>query len=148
HAQGGSTAPSPLLPSKQQQDALRQTVNAAFREELAKSKYFKLVDEPGADVLTVRGDLVDVVSYLTPNASPTDSITVPVAGEAILVIELYDSSSNAIMVRASSPVTAKREADGETADQVVHATATAWARTFRERLDNAASIPVAPSQHL
>ncbi|HVN86762.1 MAG TPA: hypothetical protein VMW17_18170, partial [Candidatus Binatia bacterium] len=109
------------------------------------SKYFKLVDEPGPDVLTVRGDLVDVVSYVTPNTNPTDAVTVPVAGEAILVIELYDSISNSIMVRASDRVAAKREAEGETADQVVHATATTWARIFRERLDEAASIPMEPA---
>jgi hypothetical protein len=146
-AQSDPNAAKPLPPSKRQQEALQQTVNAAFREELAKSKYFKLVDEAGPDVLTVRGDLVDVVSYVATNSSPTDALTVPVAGEAILVIELYDSSSNAIMVRASDRVAAKREADNETADQVVRATATAWARTFRERLDEAASIPVmaAPS---
>jgi len=143
--QNDANAPKPLAPSKPQQEALQTTVNAAFREELAKSKYFKLVDEPGPDVLTVRGDLVDVVSYVTPNTNPTDAVTVPVAGEAILVIELYDSISNSIMVRASDRVAAKREAEGETADQVVHATATTWARIFRERLDEAASIPMEPA---
>jgi len=49
------------------------------------------------------------------------------------------------MVRASDRVAAKREAEGETADQVVHATATTWARIFRERLDEAAGIPMEPA---
>jgi hypothetical protein len=140
--QNDPNAPQRLPPTSTQQETLKRIVNAAFREELAKSKYFKLVDEPGDDVLTVRGDLVDVVPYANVN-DPT-ALTVPVAGEAILVIQLYDSTSNAIMVRASDHVAAKREVDSETADETVRATATTWARIFRERLDDAASIPVAP----
>jgi len=141
-AETDPNAPKALTPTKRQQESLEQTVNAAFREELAKSKYFQLVDESGADVLTVRGDLLDVVSYVPANAGgENEALTLPVAGEAILVLELYDSRSNAIMVRASERITAKRVAETETADDAVRATARAWAATLRERLDAAASIP-------
>src|SRR5262249_21793680 len=130
-------APKPLPPTGRQQESLRQTVDTAFREELAKSKYFKVVDEPGPDVLAVKGNLLDVVTFNTKGE--TEPLTVPVAGEAILVLELYDSLSNAIMVRASDRVAAKRDAETETEEQAVRATATAWAATFRDRLDAAAS---------
>ena len=76
--------------------------------------------------LTVRSDLVDVVSYVTANGSGGgEASTVPAAGEAILVIELCASSSNAIMVRASDHVAAQRDAAAEAVDDAVRATATA-----------------------
>ena len=59
----------------------------------------------------VRGDLLDVVSYVPENASgKDDQLTVPNVGTAILVLELHDSVSNAIMVRASDHVVAKHDA--------------------------------------
>ena len=134
---------SPL--TKRQKDSLDEILTAAFKEELSKSKYFKLTDEPGLDVLTIRGDLVDVVSFVPANASgKNDPLTVPEVGEANLVLELFDSSSNAIMVRASEHVVAKHEADTKTAADAVKATAMQWATILRERLDAAASIPLNP----
>ena len=113
-----------------------------FREELAKSRSFTLTNATGPDVLTVRGDLLDVVSYVPENAAgKDDQLTVPNVGAAILVLELHDSVSSAIMVRASDHVVAKHDADMATADEAVRATVQAWARLLRERLDAAASIP-------
>jgi len=134
---------SPL--TKRQKESLNEIVTAAFKEELAKSKYFKLTDEPGLDVLTIRGNLVDVVSFVPANASgKNDPLTVPEVGEANLVLELYDSSSDAIMVRATEHVVAKHEPDTKTAADAVKATALQWATILRERLDAAASIPLNP----
>jgi len=132
---------SPL--TKRQKDSLLEILNTAFRDELKKSQYFKLTDEPDLDVLTLRGSLVDVVSFVPPNASgKNDPLTVPAVGEATLVLELYDSTSDAIMVRASEHVVSKHEADTKTAAEAVQATAKAWATILRERLDAAASIPL------
>jgi hypothetical protein len=132
---------SPL--TKRQKDSLLEILNTAFRDELKQSKYFKLTDEPDLDVLTLRAGLVDVVSFVPANASgKNDPLTVPAVGEATLVLELYDSSSDAIMVRASEHVVAKHEADTKTAAEAVQATAKAWAAILRERLDAAASIPL------
>ena len=50
---------SPL--TKRQKESLLEILNTAFRDELKKSQYFKLTDEPDLDVLTLRGSLVDVV---------------------------------------------------------------------------------------
>jgi len=132
---------SPL--TKRQKESLLEILNTAFRDELKKSQYFKLTDEPDLDVLTLRGSLVDVVSFVPPNASgKNDPLTVPAVGEATLVLELYDSTSDAIMVRASEHVVSKHEADTKTAAEAVQATAKAWATILRERLDAAASIPL------
>ncbi len=134
--------PKPAPVTTRQKESLQGIVDAAFREELAKSRFFTLTNAPGSDVLTVRGDLLDVVSYVPENAAgKDDQLTVPNVGEAILVLELHDSTSNAIMVRASDHVVAKHDADMATADEAVRATVQAWARLLRERLDAAASIP-------
>ncbi|HET6471567.1 MAG TPA: DUF3313 family protein [Pseudomonadales bacterium] len=131
--------------TKRQKDSLNEIVTAAFKEELAKSQHFTLTDEPGLDVLTIRGDLVDVVSFVPANANgKNDPLTVPEVGEANLVLELYDSSSDAIMVRATEHVVAKHEPDTKTAAEAVKATALQWATILRERLDAAASIPLNP----
>ena len=133
--------------TKRQKDSLNEIVTAAFKEELAKSQHFKLTDEPGLDVLTIRGDLVDVVSFIPPAQNGKgDLLSIPDIGEANLVMELYDSSSDAIMVRASEHVAAKHTAGAPptTAADAVKATAMQWATILRERLDAAASIPLNP----
>ena len=130
---------SPLTP--RQMESLQDIFDTAFREELAKSRYFTLTTQPGSDVLKVRGNLRDIVSYVPANASGKDDpLTVPEVGEAILVLELFDSVTPVIMVRASDHVVAKHDDDTMTAEQAVRASAQAWAKTFRERLDAAASL--------
>ena len=141
-AQTDATGPKPAPVTTRQKESLQDIVDAAFREELAKSRSFTLTNAPGPDVLTVRGDLLDVVSYVPENAAgKDDQLTVPNVGAAILVLELHDSVTSAIMVRASDHVVAKHDADMATADEAVRATVQAWARLLRERLDAAASIP-------
>ncbi len=64
-AQTHANAPtaSPLTP--RQMESLRDIVDTTFREELAKSRYFTLTTVPGPDVLTVQGNLVNIVSLPT-----------------------------------------------------------------------------------
>jgi hypothetical protein len=136
-----STATATVITARQK-ELLQEIVDTAFREELAKSRYFALANAPGPDVMMVRGDLLDVASYVPENASAEqDQLTVPAVGEAILVLELHDSISTAIMVRASNRVAAKSKPDGLTADQTVRAAAQSWAKVLRENLDAAATIP-------
>jgi hypothetical protein len=133
--------------TKRQKESLNEIVTAAFKEELSKSKHFKLTDEPGLDVLTVHGNLVDVVSFIPPAQNAKgDLLTIPDIGEANLVLELFDSTSDAIMVRASEHVAAKHDAGAAptTAAEAVKATAVQWAAILRERLDAAADIPLNP----
>ncbi len=143
----GAAATDPNAPpasplTTRQMESLQDIFDTAFREELAKSRYFALTTQPGSDVLKVRGNLRDVVSYVPTNASGKDDpLTVPKVGEAILVLELFDSVTPVIMVRASDHVVAKHDDDTMTAEQAVRASALAWAKIFRERLDAAASIP-------
>ena len=131
--------------NQRQKDSLAEIVDKAFQTELAKSKFFKLTTEPGPDVLIIRGDLLDVVSFVPPSASGrNDLLAVADIGEATLSMELYDSESDSIMVRALERVAAKHDesAPPTTAADAVQRTATQWASILRERLDAAASIPI------
>jgi hypothetical protein len=131
--------------NQRQKDSLAEIVDKAFQTELAKSKFFKLTTEAGPDVLIIRGDLLDVVSFVPPSASGrNDLLAVADIGEATLSMELYDSESDSIMVRALERVAAKHDesAPPTTAADAVQRTATQWASILRERLDAAASIPI------
>jgi hypothetical protein len=140
---GDDSASFPL--NQRQKDSLFEIVNKAFQSELAKSTKFKLTTEPGPDVLIIRGDLLDVVSFVPPAESGKgELLSVADIGEATLNMELYDSISDAIVVRALERVTAKHDAGAPptTAADAVQRTATQWATILRERLDAAASIPM------
>ena len=84
-------------------------ISGAFREEMARSAMFEVVGEPGYDVLLVRGMLLDVVSRVPPDlAGGRRTVFLDRAGEATLVLEVRDSMSGAIFIRA-----ADRRAIGE-----------------------------------
>ena len=126
--QTDAAGPKPAPVTTRQKESLQGIVDAAFREELAKSRSFTLTNATGPDVLTVRGDLLDVVSYVPENAAgKDDQLTVPNVGEAILVLELHDS----IIERDHGPRERSRgsehDADMATADEAVRATVQAWA---------------------
>jgi hypothetical protein len=68
-AQSDATGLKPTPVTTRQKESLQGIVDAAFREELTKSQSFTLTNAPGPHVLMVRGDLLDVVSYVPENAS-------------------------------------------------------------------------------
>ena len=76
-------------------------VSEVFREELQMMERFKIVDEPGPDVLTVQGALLDVVSYVPPDPIGGRSyVFLRSIGEATLVLELRDSETGTILARS------------------------------------------------
>ena len=123
-----------------QKDRIREVFAAAFREELEKLENLEIVDEPGPDVLLVRGALLDVVSRVPPEPIGRVDIYLDSIGQATLVIELIDSQSETVLVRAvdvraaeqqgiafaSSPVTNRAE---------VRRLARSWAQLLRRRLE-------------
>ena len=50
-------------------ERFRKVFAEKFREELAKTTRFAVVSEPGPDVLLIKGGLIDVVSYVPPDAA-------------------------------------------------------------------------------
>lgn len=79
---------------------LEEKMKEAFLEEMAKSEQFELVTEAGPDVLVVIGGLTDVTSFVPPDPIGNGDIYLSRVGEATLVLELRDSMTGAILVRA------------------------------------------------
>ena len=107
---------------------------------------FELTEETGPDVLLVWGGLLDVVSFVPPAASGRGDIFLQRIGEATLVVELRDSSSNATLARVLDRRAAERTSGAMMASHTVTNTAEVrrlarrWARLLRQRLDEAPTL--------
>ena len=121
---------------------LEQTVTAIFADELAKSEYFTEVDEPGPDVLIIRGALHDIVSQVPPDIMGRGEIYLDSVGEATLVIEAVDSLSGEVLYRAVERRAAQRpgremvQSNAVTTWAEVRRLARRWAVRLREGMDS------------
>ncbi|MDH3645136.1 MAG: DUF3313 domain-containing protein [Gammaproteobacteria bacterium] len=123
-----------------QKQQLRQALAEAFLDELGKSDRLELVNEPGPDVLIVKGALLDVVSKVPPEPIGRGGVYLDSIGEATLLIELIDSESNAVLVRALDRRAAEQqgimmESSSVTNWAEVKRLARSWARLLRGRLE-------------
>lgn len=113
----------------------------AFREEVGKSEHFTIVNEAGPGVLSIRGALLDVVSYTPPEPIGRNEIYLSSFGEATLVLEIRDSVSEAIIARAVDRRAADDATGSMSASNRVNTTmevkrmVRSWARVLRDRLD-------------
>jgi hypothetical protein len=120
--------------------AFEEEISAAFREELARSDVFEIVEEEGPDVLLIRGGLHDVVSRVPPEVTGRGRIFIDSVGEATLVLEIRNSQSNAIYARALDRRAAGNTAYMQESNQVtnrseVRRLGRAWGRLLRDGLD-------------
>ena len=123
-----------------QKARLEEIVREKFLEELARSERFTIVNEPGPDVLLIRGGLLDVVSYVPPDTVGRSEIFLSSVGEATLVLEIRDSVSEAIIARAIDRRAAEDMSGFNRSNRVTNSAevrrlAGHWARKLRERLD-------------
>jgi len=144
---GGTTSAATLRNSQtefpldeESQQLLIKEIREAFVEELGKSDTFELVDEPGPDVLKLRVGLYDVVSRVPPETIGRSRIFLDSVGEATLVLELRESQSNAILVRAIDRRAAERPGQAIEATRVtnvaeVRRLGRRWAVILRDGLD-------------
>jgi hypothetical protein len=131
--------------SEDQKARVRETVGQAFLDELSKSEVFEIVDQPGPDVLSVKGGLLDVVSNVPPESLGRGNIYLSQVGEATLVLELRDSQTDAILLRAvdrraAEPMTAMPMSSVTNAAEV-RRLANRWARLLRNGLEQAINPP-------
>ena len=146
---GGETSRSTFARSTSSEFALTEKQKARFREvvgevfidELGKSEKFTLVNEPGADVLLVRGALLDVVSFVPPEQMGRGGIYLDEIGEVTLVLEIRDSVTEAIYVRVADRAAIgddgmMRESNRATNTAEVRQTVRRWASMLRKRLDS------------
>jgi len=118
-----------------------EVVREAFRDELGRSERFTIVDEAGPDVLLIRGALLDVVSYVPPESVGRNEVFLSSVGEATLVLEIRDSVSEAIIVRAVDRRAAEGSMSLTRSNRVNNASEVrrmvrTWGRLLRERLDS------------
>lgn len=134
-SQGG-----PYEITESQKTRVVEILTAAFRDELAASNVFEVVDQPGPDVLLIQGGMLDVISWVPPNPAGTGIYLVAV-GEATLVLEIRDSITNAILVRAIDRRAAERvggqmfESNRVNNAAEMRRLARRWARLLRERIE-------------
>ncbi len=133
----------PYEVTEKQKERLRGVVAEAFLDELGKSEKYTLVNESGPDVLLIRGALLDVVSYVPPEpVGGRSRVYLSSVGEATLVIEIRDSITDAILVRAVDRRAAEqmggsmaRESNRVTNTAEIKRLARRWASLLRTRLD-------------
>ena len=124
-----------------QKERFQAEMSKAFDEELAKGENFEIVTEPGPDVLLITGGLLDVVSFVPPDQAGRSEIFLSRVGEATLVLEMRDSMSNAIILRAIDRRAAEDMAGSFSRSNSVsnmseaRRLARTWAGIVREALD-------------
>ena len=121
-------------------ERLKEELSTIFREELAKSTRFAIVDAPGENVLTIRGGLHDIVSFIPPEHIGRSEIYLSSVGEITLILEAVDSRSNEVIFRAVERRAAERQGQAMLSNTVtnwaeVRRLIRRWATTLREGLD-------------
>lgn len=127
----------------EQRARFEDVMREAFREELARSEHFTIVEEDGPDVLLILGGLLDVVSYVPPEPAGRSDIYLSRVGEASLVLEIRDSITHATLARAIDRRAAEAGVGFSESNRVsnkveVRRLAQWWARALRTRLDELA----------
>ena len=102
---GRGTIRAPSSATEFQLDAatralFEEEIRGALVEEISKSTVFELTEESGPDVIDVHIGLLDVVSRVPPETVSSTRILIDSVGEATLVLELRDSVSHTVLVRA------------------------------------------------
>lgn len=77
-----------------------EEIRGAFMEQIQLSSVYEVTEEAGPDVIDVYVGLLDVVSRVPPETVGRSRIFIDSVGEATLVLEVRDSVSNTILVRA------------------------------------------------
>lgn len=131
----------PFEVTEEQKTRLRQVVGEVILDELGKSEKFTLVNEPGPDVLLIRGALLDVVSYVPPEPIGRSEIYLSDIGAVTLVLEIRDSITDAILVRAVDRDIIGDDGMMRSSNRVTNASEVrrlirTWMSALRDRLDS------------
>jgi hypothetical protein len=118
--------------TESQVQTLEATLHEVFREALTSGDDgWEITDTPGPDVIKLRAWLIDVVVRVPPGArSARDRTFVAEAGQATLVLEIFDSESREILARAADRASAQN-ASGSMMRAVTTENRAAVRRMFR-----------------
>ena len=87
--------------SEKNQIRLAETAGEIFEAELRKSTRFEWTEEKGEDVLTIRGQMLDIASHVPPLQAGRTEIYLTSVGQITLVLEVVDSISGEVLARAA-----------------------------------------------
>ncbi len=124
---------------------LIEIINEEFGKTLSNLERYEIVDEPGSDVLVLRGAIIDVVSRIPPDRPGRTEYYLSSVGEATLVIELLDSQSGALLVRvvdrraANQTGYTSRSSTPMNTSQI-RQVAGYWARLLAKRLEHVSDV--------
>lgn len=103
------------------------------------------VTEPGPDVLLVRGTMLDVVSRVPPAGSRDANRRLDSVGQATFVVELIDSQSNSVLIRAldtrAAAIPGQTDRSDETASRAaVRHLIARWANMLVDALNDLTAV--------
>lgn len=98
-AEGQKKAATEFPVSPAEKAALEQLISEEFGRALERLT-LPQVTEPGPDVLLVRGYMLDVVSQIPPDSRDNGGYVIDSAGQATFMVELVDSQTSTVLVRA------------------------------------------------
>ena len=139
--EGTSRRQSEFPVSDLARERLRSIMSDAFQAQLAQLEHYEIVDAAGPDVMTVRGALLDVVSFVPPERTGRSDVFISTVGAMTFVVELRDSESNAVIVRTADRRAAQRpgntlqQSNRVTNQAEVRRLAQRWALWLREGLE-------------
>lgn len=147
---GGSTTRRtrtqfPLSP--QQQERVAAIVSEEFNRALGNVTSMQRVDAPGPDVLLVRGSIIDIVSRVPPERPGRSEVFLDSVGQATFVVELIDSETSTVLVRAAdtraadTPGGASGRSNRVTNTAEVRRLAANWARQLADALNSITTMP-------
>lgn len=125
--------------SDRQKLQLEEAVRETFRSEFKKFDKFVVTDKPGRGTLKVKLGLIDVVSRVPPEPMGRGNIYISDLGQAMLVVEVYDSITDEIFARIADeknvePVVMLKSSPG-TNLQEVRRSVRRWGSTIRKAMD-------------
>jgi len=130
--------------TEHQKKAFQDLISEEFDKALGRL-VLEQVSEPGPDVLLVRGFMLDVVPG-TPSATTAHGeYTLDSVGQATFVVELVDSQSNAVLIRALDTRSAKspgqsRPSTSSAREVDVRRLAARWADMLVDALNDLTAI--------
>lgn len=129
----------------EQKDRFRNGLVSAFDDEFSDFQMLELVDEPGSATLALDIRVEDIAATVAPSAvgrAGRAAALLEASGQAVIIIELRDSQSNAILARGvdsgASSGGAMRTPEGElrarfeSSEKVVEK----WAKKTRTGIEN------------
>lgn len=140
----GSAREFPLTPA--QQERIRAVVSEQFSKALESVTVLQRVDEPGPNVLMVRGAIIDIVSRVPPDQPGRSHFYLDSVGHATFVVELIDSETGTVLVRGIDTRSAetpgyKMRANRASNMAEVRKLAAYWARLLADGLNRLATAP-------